>query len=258
MSSHRANMMRLLAEARGESGKSLCVLGAGNANDIDLAVLAHDFERIALVDLDERSLELATERLSEDARRRVEQHAPVDLTSIVSILGGWEADTAPPEADISAAINAAKAARPPDVGAFDVVASTCVLSQLIDSIYMRLATTHPQCQELVMAVRNRHLEMMVELLNPGGVGLLITDFVATETAPELAHIDDRLVPAAAARWINERNFFTGANPYAIRDCFQNLNGAGRTVENVQVSPAWRWDMGAKQLAVSAVTFRRGG
>jgi hypothetical protein len=36
MASHRARVMQLLADARGEAGRSLCVLGTGNANDIDL------------------------------------------------------------------------------------------------------------------------------------------------------------------------------------------------------------------------------
>jgi hypothetical protein len=256
MASHRARVMGLLAEARGESSQSLCILGAGNGNDIDLGQLAREYERIALVDLDEPALDRAVRRLANDDRPRVELHAPIDLTDILATLTSWQAGHAPTDAELTAAIDAASAARPPDVGAFNVVASTGVLSQLIDSIYMALATDHPRCQELVLAVRNRHLEMMVELLNPGGAGVLITDFVATETAPELAQLDDSQVPAAAVTWINQRNFFTGANPYAIRERFQELRGARLAVEKVEVSPAWRWDIGAKQMAVSAVTFRR--
>jgi hypothetical protein len=258
MAAHRARVMRLLAEARGKTGRSLCVLGAGNGNDIDLAQLVREFERVALVDLDEQALGRAVERLTEDERRRVELHAPLDLASLLPILETWRGGHLPDEAALKSTIDAARAAVPPEIGTFDVVASTCVLSQLIDSIYMGMAPAQPQRTELVLAVRNRHLEMMVDLLKPGGVGLLITDFVATETAPELAHLDDSQVPAAAVNWINQRNFFTGANPYAIRDYLQGLRDTGRAVENVQASPAWRWDIGAKQLAVSAVSFRRIG
>jgi hypothetical protein len=258
MASHRARVMKLLADARGGTGSSLCILGAGNGNDIDLSLLAREFERVALVDLDDGALARAVERLDKDDRQRIELHGGIDLTDILSTLESWQTGQSPIDAELSEAIDAARGARTPGVGAFDVVASSCVLTQLIDSVYMGLASDHARCQELVMAVRNRHLEMIVELLNPGRVGVLVTDVVATETAPELATLANAQVPAAAVRWINERNFFTGANPYAIRDYYQGRRTAGQSVENVQVSAAWRWDIGAKQLAVSAVTFRRCG
>ena len=131
-----------------------------------------------------------------------------------------------------------------------------MLTQLIDSVYMALPTEHPRCIELVMSVRDRHLEIILELLKPGGVGVLVTDFVATETAPELAQLDELLLPYAAAKWIEERNFFTGANPFAIRDYYNRSRGPGPCTSDAQVKGPWRWDLGAKQLAVSAVTFQR--
>jgi hypothetical protein len=133
-----------------------------------------------------------------------------------------------------------------------------MLTQLIDSVYMALRTEHPRCVELVMAVRNRHLEIILQLLNPGGVGVLVTDFVATETAPDLAQLDELLSPQVAAKWIEERNFFTGANPFAIRDYYNRSCGPGPCTTDAQVKGPWRWDIGAKQLAVCAVTFRRRG
>src|SRR6266513_2793477 len=66
MASHRGRVMRLIEESRGESRKTLCVLGPGNANDIELARLARDFEKVALVDLDETALARAVARLDKD------------------------------------------------------------------------------------------------------------------------------------------------------------------------------------------------
>jgi SAM-dependent methyltransferase len=258
MASHRARVMRLIAQARGETGKTLCVMGPGNGNDIELAKLARDFEKVALVDLDENALARAVERLDENAAGRVQRYCPIDLSGILPVLESWVLHRNPSNAEISAVIRTALAAPRPDVGAFDVVASTCMLTQLIDSVYMALPTEHPRCVELVMAVRNRHLEIILELLNPGGVGVLVTDFVATETAPELAQLDELLLPQAAMKWIEERNFFTGANPFAIRDYYNRSREPGPCAENAQVKGPWRWDIGAKQLAVCAVTFRRSG
>jgi hypothetical protein len=93
MASHRAQVMGLLAEARGEAGRSLSMLGAGNGNDIELAQLVREYERIVLVDLDKQALGRAVERLTEDERRRVELHAPVDLTGVLPILERGEAGT---------------------------------------------------------------------------------------------------------------------------------------------------------------------
>ena len=197
-------------------------------------------------------------RVPEADRGRIELRGGVDLTGILPILTKWQLGQAPTAAELSAAIETARRAIPPTVESFDVVASTCVLTQLIDSIYLGLAAHQSQRQELVLAVRNRHLELMVDLAAPGGAGVLITDFVATETAPELAYLNDAQVAAAAVQWINQRNFFTGANPYAIRDYLQGPLEDKIFSEDVHVSPAWRWDIGAKQFAVSAVTFRRCG
>jgi hypothetical protein len=258
MASHRGRVMRVIGEARGESRKTLCVLGPGNANDIELGRLARDFEKIALVDLDEAALARAVARLNDDRAGRVERFSPVDLSGILPVLQSWVRHRNPTDAAITAVMRSAAAAPRPEVGTFDVVASTCMLTQLIDSVYMALSTEHPRCIELVMAVRDRHLEIILELLNSGGVGVLVTDFVATETAPELAQLDELLLPRAAAKWIEERNFFTGANPFAIRDYYNRSRGPGPCASDAQVKGPWRWDIGAKQLAVCAVTFRRSG
>jgi len=258
MASHRARVMRLIEEARGESGKSLCAMGPGNGNDIELAKLARDFEKIALVDLDEAALARAVARLDENLVGRVQRYCPIDLSGILPVLDSWVRHRNPSDAEISAVMRSALAAPRPDVGCFDVVASTCMLTQLIDSVYMALPTEHPRCVELVMAVRNRHLEIILELLNPGGVGVLVTDFVATETAPDLAQLDELLLPRAALKWIEERNFYTGANPFAIRDYYNRSREPGPRAVDAQVKGPWRWEIGAKQLAVCAVTFRRSG
>ncbi len=256
MTSHRARVMGLIGEARGETKKSLCILGPGNGNDIELATLARDFETVALVDLDEAAIARAVTRLDEREMARVERFSPIDLSGILPVLESWQRHRNPTDAEVSAVMREAHAAPRPDIGSFDVVASTCMLTQLIDSVYMALPTDHPKCVDLVMEVRNRHLEIILELLNPGGMGVLVTDFVATETAPELARLDELLLPEAAICWIEERSFFTGTNPFAIRDYYNRSRQPGPAAEDVRVKGPWRWDIGAKQLAVCAVTFRR--
>jgi hypothetical protein len=69
-------------------------------------------------------------------------------------------------------------------------------------------------------------------------------------------LDEVLLPRAALKWIEERNFFTGVNPFAIRDYYNRSREPGPRAEDAQVKGPWRWNIGAKQLAVCAVTFRR--
>lgn len=292
MSSHRERVMQLLAESAGDQARSLCVLGAGNANDLELDTLATRFERIALVDLDEDALQRAWRRIPPNLQPRCDLHGQVDLTGITAMLGEWHASTPPSDRKLESAIASTRQAAPPRVGPFDVVASTCVLTQLIDSICLAIPHESPRRLEMILAVRNRHLEHMVELLHPGGTGVLVTDFVASETAPELARLSDAEVADRATHWLGTRNFFTGTNPYAIvnhlsasgnwnrfpppalsgveptthRDiaanplqsrelCIQFPADSLETT-SVKLIPAWKWDLGAKQLAVTAVTFRR--
>jgi hypothetical protein len=210
-----------------------------------------------LVDLDQRALARAVEQLPPQCASRVEQKGGVDLTGILTKLSSWTGGSPLSDTELTATIETGRTAPAPDDGTFDVVGSMCVLTQLIDSIYLGLGKAHPRGIELVLAVRNRHLEVMIELLKPGGVGVLVTDFVSTETAPEIARLGEAQFPAAALEWLERRNFFTGANPFAIRDFFRSLATTGWAVEDVGVTAPWRWDIGAKQFAVSAVTFRRG-
>jgi SAM-dependent methyltransferase len=256
MAPHRARVMQLLVEARREAGRSLCILGPGNGNDIELARLAREFDVVTLVDLDQAAVTRAVGRLDKDGIRRVKQLSPIDLSGILPVLESWMRHRNPTDAEITALVRSARGAPRPNVESFDVVASTCMLTQLIDSVYMALPTEHPRCIELVMSVRDRHLEMILELLKPGGVGVLVTDSAATESTTNLAQLDELLPPHAMAKWIDERSFFAGVNPFEIRDYYNRSRGPGPCASDAQVKGPWRWDLGAKQLAVSAVTFRR--
>ena len=87
---HRA---RLTAEihARAPAGGAgrLCLLGAGNAGDVDLEALAADFAEVHLVDIDAEAVARAAARVSPRARGRIVLHAPVDLSGIFGRLDDW-------------------------------------------------------------------------------------------------------------------------------------------------------------------------
>ena len=111
MTSHRARVMRLLVEARREAGRSLCILGPGNGNDIELARLAREFERVTLVDLDQAAVARAVGRLDKDGVRRVKQFSPVDLSGILPVLESWMRHRNPTDAEITAVVRSARVRR---------------------------------------------------------------------------------------------------------------------------------------------------
>jgi hypothetical protein len=213
---------------------------------------------VALVDLDGAAVGRAVSRLSEDEARRVEQYCPVELSGVLPELELWRARGWRTDEEISAVKRAVMAAPRPAVGSFDVVASTCILTQLIDAVYMSLPEKHRRRDELLMAVRDRHLEMILEMLNSGGVGLLVTDFVVSGATQELAPLGELALASSTQVGMKQSEFFTGTDPFEIRDFYKRLCGPGPTAMDVAIEGPWRWEVGGRVLGVCAVRFRRGG
>ena len=78
---HRAQIQGLILPDVGKvrhGGRSLCVLGAGNCNDVDLKALTEAFEEVHLVDLDAPALEAAVERQGVKESPRMKLHGGID------------------------------------------------------------------------------------------------------------------------------------------------------------------------------------
>src|SRR6478609_2818558 len=82
--SHRLQQTRLIrgsgARGQGSGGERVCVLGAGNAYDLELEELLTVFAEVHLVDIDADAVRGARSRVPEGPRQRVFAHAPVDLS----------------------------------------------------------------------------------------------------------------------------------------------------------------------------------
>jgi hypothetical protein len=122
---HRARQMALLSRL---SGERIAILGAGNCNDIELSALAKAFREIHLFDIDGTALSAAVERQSDDVKCVCQLHE-TDLTGVASFLEAWRDN--PPEIMV-AQVAAWEQLSPliAEVGEFDVVLSSCLLSQL--------------------------------------------------------------------------------------------------------------------------------
>jgi hypothetical protein len=255
--SNRDAVGRLLASVSRSAGNRLCVLGAGNCNDIDLSRLLSRFAEIHLIDIDRDAVAAGVERQRACGHARIHVHAPVDVTGIIDLLAAWRVRS-PGDHDIDAGIRRAIAFQGLGPGAgFDVVLSTCILTQLIDAVVTTLGGTHPRTFDLVLAVRARHLRLLVELLALGGTGLLVSDIVSSDTLPALLSAADGDLWDLMRRAVEARNFFTGANPFAIGAAFQKDPALAPHIEDVRLIRPWRWSIGAERAyLVSALTFKR--
>src|SRR5437764_7439898 len=102
--SHRRQIERLIVPA--EHGRErICILGAGNCNDLDLKWLAEAYAEVHLVDIDPAALDRAVKKQGVNGDR-VFFHAPVDLTGVADRARGWAGRTVT-DAEVDQAAQAA-------------------------------------------------------------------------------------------------------------------------------------------------------
>ena len=65
-----------------------------------------------------------------------------------------------------------------------------------------------------------------------------------------------MLPRAAQQWIDRQNFFTGANPFAVKRHLLEDRELPVERETVEIVRPWKWDFGSRIYAVSAIRFRK--
>ena len=252
---------RLLATAGGAAG-ALCVLGAGNCNDLDLLRLTEHWPTIRLVDIDAEAMQagvanqfLSAGELARARQGRIELSAG-DLTGALELV--HEISQAPSRegfARLRAALTQLPA--PGQLGArFATVASTCLLSQLIRTFERAAGEGSPEAQTLAELVRLQHLRTLAELTAPGGTALLFADFVSSESCPELLEAPAAALPGILERVASAQGCFTGMNPLVIQRLLGTPPLAAYWAEPPTLSAPWVWDLGPRRYLVTAIACRR--
>ena len=237
---------------------SIAILGCGNGNDLDLKKISETFSKIHLFDFDPASLAyLKSQQLdAPEILESVVVESPVDLTGVSEDL-----DNLPTELNEAQVVELAKKARQvADVlpgRQFDVVVSTSLITQLLASVVDSLGDDSEYKNFMMLAVRDGHLKLMADLIGPGGAGVLVSDFVSSDTLPELATADtSESVLTVARKAIDERNFFTGTNPWAMKDALAKLI-AEDPFEPWNIASPWRWQIGQSRFyLVTAINFSK--
>lgn len=245
----RAHVTGLLRDA---AGGRLCILGAGNCNDLALPTLLAEFGEVHLVDLDPAALAYGVARQRVADRPTLVCHGDVDVTSVLPVLSGWTPATVIYDTDLRACIEQPLQGATVLPGPFDGVASVCLLSQLLLSLTQSVGRNHPRYLELVLALRAGHLNLLLHLLRPGGTGFLITDIVSSDTVPNLATLDEQALPQLA----QTQNFFDGLNPYILEALFRTAPVLAPRVADVKTFVPWPWEFGPRTYLVWAVRFTK--
>ena len=257
---HRRRVMELvssLADQSQSDGSSIAILGAGNCLELDLPQLATRYHQVQLIDLDADALEVGVARQisagDSQTLDRIHRLAPVDLAEPLTSLT-VDDFTELRLADTCLRLEATESQCP--VMPADRVVSACVLSQIIDSLSLLVGQQHAQFPIFLQAVRRGHLKRMLDWLVPGGVGLLITDVVSSETAPVLEQMPDQQLPRFLQQCLQSGNFFAGLHPGQMMQDLTHYQPISSLVREVVMHPPWKWQMGPRFYAVYAVSFRK--
>lgn len=257
---HRQKVTQILLDAAPQGGR-LCALGAGNCLDIDIPQLLDRFSQLTLVDIDPVAMDFGIKRQMVD--RQGDLHR---IQCCAMDLCGWTAipepvlqslqSPSPMWPEILSSIS--KYTVPmPDSESFDVVASMCVLSQIVSPV-MEVSANDPDPAQLSIAVqcRRAHLDLMWRLAGDHGAVVLITDFVATDSSPDLWYMASDQLAQKMMQLIRDGNFFSGVNPRVIASDIASHPRVKTGAARVQLHPPWLWKLyDARGYLVAAFTVQ---
>ena len=247
---HRARVTALVVAALAANGRA-CVLGAGNVNDLDLRQVLTLAGGLDLVDLDGDAMTEALHRHGLHSDDRIRLHGGCDVSGVLDVPAG--------EADVQKLVAMIEDhALPLAAETYDVVLSAGVLTQLFQSVVEHRLGGDATIA-ITLGLRDHHLAELTRLTRPGGQAILVTDAVATSTAPHLHDIgDDELEPAMAAL-VADGNFFTGTNPYRVVAVLEEDDRFAGLVADVKLHDPWLWAVTPDRDHLTySITWRRQG
>jgi hypothetical protein len=253
---HRRRLTDVLIRGSTAGGSRICVLGAGNANDLDLPALLQAHAEVHLVDIDAEALDLGAARQDVAGHPRLRLHGGVDVTAALGVLSGWTPMSALGPADFHA-LAAWPASRVASTlpGEFDRVASTCLLSQILETAAHSLGRGHRQLAEVESALLAGHLRLMARLASHGGDATLVAEVVSSDTLARLPEMSADELAELPPRLRREGNHFRGVHPQQLLAALRADPSAGPLVATAGSLAPWRWRLHGRTYLVGALSFR---
>ena len=237
---HRRRVTELVVGDATARGGRLCILGAGNCNDLDLDRLEDFFSEVHLVDLDSEALGGGLRRQSLETSSRITLHGGVDLGGLAARLSAMRPGSVT-QREIDDLVQQASQPPDPELGTpFDVVVSTCLLSQLMNSAVDALGAGHLRVPELLAAIRTAHVRLLTKAVAAGGRGLLITDVASTDACKQIGTASDAQLPQLERQIAERGQYFLGVDPALIGEQLRTDVYLSSHIESVERTPPWRW------------------
>jgi hypothetical protein len=220
--------------------------------------MAEHFDRVHLVDLDGEALRSALGRQPAGVAEKVALHGGFDAGGLLEVFRRWRG-RAPSPADVDEAMAAARRGPTLPAAGLDLALSSSVLSQIILTAAERLGPRHPRLLDVVRALRTAHLRALAGALREGGLGVLVSDLVSSDTVPGLAGTPPELLSRRMRELVAQKNFFTGLNPFLVKASLETEAGLAELCGDVVLHEPWLWDIASgRSYLVFAVSFRRVG
>lgn len=254
---HREALTRLLAGANRGAHERLCVLGAGNAFDLELEQLLTQYAELHLVDIDAAAVARARERVPEGPRSRLLAHAPLDLSGMFQDIERWGRMEVTPQELMDAPAAGAKRIAAALPGPFDVVASTCLLTQLQLSLLQLLGDTHQLFVALRAFLTLTHLRTLAALTKPGGRALLVTDLCEAAVFPPGRPRNEADLGPLMFELVDKGYVIHSSHPGLIRAALDDDPVLKRCFSDAELSEPWLWQNGPeRRFLVYALTLPR--
>jgi hypothetical protein len=254
--SHRERLTALVTPSleRTSHGR-LCVLGAGNVYDLDLARLTQTWGEIHLVDIDPTALERAYLRQDTSTRAKLSLHTPIDLSGLIDRVDKWRRMYVTPNDLVvypDAASDAIVARLP---GPFDMVVSACVLTQMQLAMLNALSASHCLFEAARQLLNVMHLRTLAKLLAPGGRALIANDVTSNALVPSLPHAGDPQTALVEA--LRSGRCFYATHPDLLRWTSNEDPVLQKLAEVSSPLDVWLWKNGAtRTFLVYAMELRR--
>ncbi len=254
---HRERLAALLEQSVAPASReSLCILGAGNCNDLDMPRLVSQWSRIRLVDLDVEAMQAGIAR---QFHMRPPDQLELSACDVTGALEFCHERSHCPTRESLNKLGQALAVLPAveRLGErFSCVVSTCLLSQLTSIMRYAVGDSSPDLLGLIQMVRLQHLRTLAELTKSGGTMVALIDFVSSDTLPQLTDASASALPSLMEQALRERNFFTGMNPVVIRQLLNRPPLDSYWREPPQAVFPWRWNLGPRTYVVTALVGHR--
>ena len=230
-SRHRNRIMDLLGAESRRQGKA-AILGAGNCNDLDLRQLASECGEVHLFDLDREAMEQALRRQGVPEGSNIRLRDDLDLSGL--------GDPEPANVDTPATD-------------FDLVVSTCVVSQLLETVSRLHPPGHGR-DRTMLRVRNAHVRLLTDLIAPGGTGIVVTDMAEADSGPGA---DDPREPVSSREREQMERYFLGLDPRGLEAALRAVPHAEESLQGVKQVEPWTWQLDAvRHYLVHAVRFAK--